>query len=374
MTTNGEDPQEPHTSEAAPDERTPSEREARENTAPRENKTRENKTIVQKILGYRPDFLIVLILIAVVAAIIIPVHGQGADIGNMIVTVAIAFLFFLYGARLHPKEALQGLMHWKLHLTIVIFTFVVFPLIGLAFRPLSAVVGEDMYLGILFLTLVPSTVQSSVAFTSIARGNVAASIVAASASSLLGVLLTPLLVLLLMTTNDGGLHIDGSTFWKIGLQLFLPFVVGQLLRPWVKNFAASKATKKVDQISIGLVVYVSFSEGVVEGIWSSVSWLTIVGLIIGSVVFVYAMLWLSSFCSRKLGFNYGDQVAIQFAGTKKSLASGLPMAAVMFGSGGLGMMILPLMIFHQVQLMICSFRASSYAAKYEENPETATTW
>lgn len=177
-----------------------------------------------------------------------------------------------------------------------------------------------------------------------------------------------------MTTNDGGLHIDGSTFWKIGLQLFLPFVVGQLLRPWVKNFTASKATKKVDQISIGLVVYVSFSEGVVEGIWSSVSWLTIVGLIIGSVVFVYAMLWLSSFCSRKLGFNYGDQVAIQFAGTKKSLASGLPMAAVMFGSGGLGMMILPLMIFHQVQLMICSFRASSYAAKYEETPETATTW
>ena len=154
MTTNGEDPQEPHTSEAAPDERTPSERKARE------NKTRENKTIVQKILGYRPDFLIVLILIAVVAAIIIPVHGQGADIGNMVVTVAIAFLFFLYGARLHPKEALQGLMHWKLHLTIVIFTFVVFPLIGLAFRPLSAVVGEDMYLGILFLTLVPSTVQS----------------------------------------------------------------------------------------------------------------------------------------------------------------------------------------------------------------------
>lgn len=142
MTTNGEDPQEPHTSEAAPDERTPSEREARENTAPRENKTRENKTIVQKILEYRPDFLIVLILIAIVAAIIIPVHGQGADIGNMAVTVAIAFLFFLYGARLHPKEALQGLMHWKLHLTIVIFTFVVFPLIGLAFRPLSAVVGR----------------------------------------------------------------------------------------------------------------------------------------------------------------------------------------------------------------------------------------
>ena len=334
----------------------------------------KKQTIVQKILGYRPDFLIVLIVIGVIAAVIVPLHGQGAEIGNWLVTIAIAFLFFLYGARLHPKEALQGLMHWRLHLLIVIFTFAIFPLIGLALRPLSGLIGMDMYMGILFLTLVPSTVQSSVAFTSIARGNVAASIVAASASSLLGVVLTPLLVLLLMSTADGGLHIDASTFYKIGLQLFLPFVLGQLLRPWVKDFAASKATKKVDQISIGLVVYVSFSEGVVEGIWSSISWLSIVGLVVGSIVLVYVMLWLSSAASRKLGFNYKDQVAIQFAGTKKSLASGLPMAAVMFGNGGLGMMILPLMIFHQVQLIICSFRASSYAAKYEEDPENATTW
>ena len=318
---------------------------------------------VQKILNYRPDLLIILIVIAVITALILPVRGEAADIAGWVVKIAIAFLFFLYGARLSPQEALKGLLHWKLHLLIMGFTFVLFPLIGLAMFPLKGIVGEDMYLGILYLTLVPSTVQSSVAFTSIARGHVAASIVAASVSSLLGVLFTPLLVLLLMS-NSGGLHIDASTFINIAVQLLLPFVVGQVLRPWVHKFAASPLTKKVDQISIGLVVYTSFSEGVVEGVWSSVSWLTLMGLVLGSVVLVNLLLAITSWISRRLGFNYEDQVAIQFAGTKKSLASGLPMAAVMFGSGGLGMLILPLMIFHQVQLIICSMRASSYQAKW----------
>lgn len=325
--------------------------------------TRPN--LLRRILSYRPDFLIILIVIAVITALVLPVRGEAADTAGWIVKIAIAFLFFLYGARLSPQEALKGLLHWKLHLLIMGFTFVLFPLVGLALFPLKAVVGDEMYLGILYLTLVPSTVQSSVAFTSIARGHVAASIVAASVSSLLGVFFTPLLVLLLMS-NSGSLHIDASTFLNIAVQLLLPFVVGQILRPWVYKFAASPLTKKVDQISIGLVVYTSFSEGVVEGVWSSVSWLTLVGLVLGSVVLVNLMLKVTSWISRRLGFNYEDQVAIQFAGTKKSLASGLPMAAVMFGAGGLGMLILPLMIFHQVQLIICSMRASSYQAKWVE--------
>lgn len=325
---------------------------------------------MRRILNYRPDFLIWMILLGVIVGILLPVRGEAAEVADWIVKLAIAFLFFLYGARLAPQEALKGLLHWRLHLLIVVFTFVLFPLVGLAMKPLSGFIGEELYMGILFMTLVPSTVQSSVAFTSIARGNVAASIVAASASSLIGVLITPLLVLLLMTA-PGGIHVDGSTFIDIGVQLLLPFFVGQILRPWVKGFAASKLTKKVDQISIGLVVYVSFSEGMVQGIWSSVDWQTVVGLVLGSIALVYLMLSITSFITRKLNFSYEDQVAIQFAGTKKSLAAGLPMAAVMFGSTGLGLMILPLMIFHQVQLIICSIRASSYA---EQPGESLRTW
>ena len=338
-----------------------------------DNPSTTPNTLWSRIIGYRPDFLIWMILIGVVLGIFLPVRGQAAEIADWVVKFAIAFLFFLYGARLAPQEALKGLLHWRLHLLIFGFTFLFFPLVGLALMPLKHLIGEDLYMGILFLTLVPSTVQSSVAFTSIARGNVAASIVAASASSLAGVVLTPLLVLLLMTSS-GGVHIDGSTFINIGVQLLLPFLLGQLLRRWVQPFAASPLTKKVDQISIGLVVYVSFSEGKVSGAWESVHWTMILGLVLGSCVLVWLMLSITSVVTRKLGFNYQDQVAIQFAGTKKSLAAGLPMAAVMFGSGGLGLLILPLMIFHQVQLIICSFRASSYAERYPDSLEHARTW
>lgn len=326
------------------------------------------RNFINRILGYRPDLLIVLIVLGVILALIVPARGSAADVMDWVVKIAIGLLFFLYGARLSTREALNGLKHWRLHLLILAFTFVVFPLVGLALMPLKGVIGDELYQGILFLTLVPSTVQSSVAFTSIARGNIPGAIVSASASNLIGVFATPLLVLLLMSGTDGGLHIDTSVFVDIALQLLAPFILGQVLRnvPGVKTVAGAKPTSYVDKISIGLVVYVAFSEGIVMGVWSSVSWVAIVGICIGSVIGIYAMLWLTSWTGRRLGFDYKDQVAIQFCGTKKSLASGLPIAAVLF-SGGAGLIIVPLMIFHQIQLMICSGRAAKYAAEQPEN-------
>ncbi|WP_145942147.1 bile acid:sodium symporter family protein [Corynebacterium glyciniphilum] len=326
------------------------------------------RNFINRIVGYRPDLLIVLIVLGVVLALVFPARDGLADVMDWVVKIAIGLLFFLYGARLSTREALNGLKHWRLHLLILAFTFVVFPLVGLALMPLKGAIGDDLYQGILFLTLVPSTVQSSVAFTSIARGNIPGAIVSASASNLIGVFVTPLLVLLLMSGTDGGLHIDTSVFVDIALQLLAPFILGQVMRnvPGVATIAGAKPTGYVDKISIGLVVYVAFSEGIVMGVWSSVSWIAIVGICIGSVVGVYAMLWLTSWTGRRLGFDYKDQVAIQFCGTKKSLASGLPIAAVLF-SGGAGLIIVPLMIFHQIQLMICSGRAATYAAKSPEN-------
>lgn len=327
------------------------------------------RNFIDRILGYRPDLLIVLIVLGVILALIFPADGTFADVMDWVVKIVIGVLFFLYGARLSTREALNGLMHWRLHLLILAFTFLLFPLIGLALMPLQHAIGEDLYQGILFLCLVPSTVQSSVNFTSIAKGNVPGAIISASASNLIGVFVTPVLVLLLMSSAGGGLTIDTSVFLDIALQLLAPFIVGQIARaviPPVQKFAKAKPTSHVDKISIGLVVYVAFSEGIVMGVWSSVSWVAIVGICVGSVVLVWIMLTVTSWVARKLGFNYADQVAIQFCGTKKSLASGLPMATVMF-SGGAGLIIVPLMIFHQVQLMMCSVRAAKYEAKRPEN-------
>ncbi|EGT5592662.1 bile acid:sodium symporter family protein [Corynebacterium striatum] len=310
------------------------------------------------------DPLILLIISAVIVAIIFPARGHFAEVFDSLTNVVIALLFYLYGARLSTQEALNGLKNWRLHLTILAFTFVLYPILGLALRPLTLFISHDMYLGILYLTLVPSTVQSSVAFTSVAKGNIAGAIVSASASNLVGVIMTPLLVMALMGAGNG-ISIDSSVFVEISLLLLAPFILGQLTRKWVKDFAASKGTKIVDRGSITMVVYAAFSKGVVDGIWGSISIWEIVFLVVLSILMVAFMLWLTRILGSKLGFPRADVIAIEFCGSKKSLATGLPMASVIFASGStsLGLLILPLMIYHQVQLMICSWLAARYAGQ-----------
>lgn len=314
------------------------------------------------------DPLVLGIVVAVLIAFILPARGTFADVFDVLTKLAIALLFFLYGARLSTQEALRGLTNWRLHLTILVFTFVVYPLIGLAMRPTAAFVSPELYQGILFLTLVPSTVQSSVALTGIARGNVPGAVVAASMSSLLGVIITPLLVMLLMGAG-GGVHIDGAVFGDIALQLLLPFVLGQLaynFAPPLREMAKSKATKIVDRGSIWMVVYAAFSKGMVAGVWSAISGWSIAFLIAFAAALVMVMLWATRFFSKRLGFSDADIVAIQMCGTQKSLATGLPMASVIFGGDTLGILIIPLMIYHLTQLVICSTYVSRIAAKHQE--------
>lgn len=299
------------------------------------------------------DPLLVGIVVAAILAFIVPARGAFADGFGVAVKLAIALLFFLYGARLSTQEALRGLTNWRLHALILAFTFVAYPLIGLLARPTTGLISEDLYQGLLFMTLVPSTVQSSVALTGIARGNVSGAVVAASVSSLVGVVVTPLLVMWLMGAGDG-VHIDASVFTDIALQLLLPFMLGQLAHKRLGELAKSKVTKIVDRGSIWMVVYSAFSKGVVSGVWSNVTALEIALLIVFSVVLVFAVLWLTRVVPAALRFPREDIVTVQLCGTQKSLATGLPMATVIFGGAQLGVLIIPLMIYHMAQLMICS--------------------
>lgn len=299
------------------------------------------------------DPLLVGIVVAAILAFVVPARGAFADGFGVAVKLAIALLFFLYGARLSTQEALRGLTNWRLHALILAFTFVAYPLIGLLARPTTGFISEDLYQGLLFMTLVPSTVQSSVALTGIARGNVSGAVVAASVSSLVGVVATPLLVMWLIGAGDG-VHIDTTVFTDIALQLLLPFMLGQLAHKRLGELAKSKATKIVDRGSIWMVVYSAFSKGVVSGVWSNVTALEIVLLIVFSVMLVFAMLWLTRVVPAALRFPREDIVTVQLCGTQKSLATGLPMATVIFGGAQLGVLIIPLMIYHMAQLMICS--------------------
>ncbi|WP_182348357.1 bile acid:sodium symporter family protein [Tomitella gaofuii] len=303
----------------------------------------------------------------VVLASLLPASGAGAEVLDWAVKIAIGLLFLLYGARLSPREALEGFTHWRLHLTVLAVTFVLFPLMGLAMRPLAPqVISEDLYMGLLFLCLVPSTVQSSIAFTSIAKGNVAGSIVSASFSNILGVFLTPALVLWLMeTTGSGGIQADAIV--EIILQLLVPFIAGQLLRPWLVGFLQrySAPIKIVDRGSILLVVYAAFSEGMNAHIWSSTSAAQIFIVIGLSCAMLTLVLGVTAFAGRAMGFSWPDQIVIIFCGSKKSLASGLPMATVLFSGGTVGLIVLPLMIFHQIQLVVCAMLAPKFGEKSE---------
>lgn len=325
------------------------------------------------LVKLRIDGFILAILATVVIASVFPASGSFAPSLDHIVTAAIALLFFLYGARMHPREAIRGLQHWRLHLLILVFTFVGFPLVGIALRVLQPhVLSSELYTGVLYLTLVPSTVQSSIAFTSIARGNVAGAIVSASASNLLGVFLTPLLVIAMTTSGiiggGGSISISGRSMVDICLQILAPFIVGQLARPLVGTWVEVHKTKLkyVDRGSIVLVVYAAFSKGVREGIWHAVSPGQIGVLIVLSILLVIAMLWLTWRVAARVGFDRDDRITVQFCGTKKSLASGLPMAAVLFAGHQVSIIVLPLMVFHQVQLMMCSWLAGRYAAESED--------
>ncbi len=313
---------------------------------------------------FLPDTFTILLVCTVLLASIFPARGAFAGWFATATDLAIALLFFLHGARLSRDVVLAGFLHWRLHLVILLTTFGLFPLIGLGLGVLSpAILPKPLYLGILFLCVLPSTVQSSIAFTSMAGGNVPAAICAASASNIFGMFLTPLLVGLLFSVGgQGGFSWD--VLEQILLQLLAPFVVGQILQPWIGHWmqAKKKLLMPVDRGSILMVVYLAFSKAVVEGLWHVFSIGDIVIVVLVNMALLGLVLCFTMFGSRLLGFNRADEIAIMFCGSKKSLASGVPMANVIFAGQGIGAIVLPLMLFHQVQLMVCAAIAQQYAA------------
>lgn len=308
------------------------------------------------------DAYIIALFGMVVLASFLPVQGQAAIITGWVVKIAIALLFFLHGAKLSREAVIAGITHWRLHLTILAFTFVLFPILGLAISKIG-VLTPTIAAGMVFLACLPSTVQSSIAFTSIGRGNVAAAVCAASASNLFGIFLTPVLVGLLMNAHG---DVGGwDSIKSIIVQLLVPFVAGQLARPLVGKWIEKHKTLvgRVDRGSILLVVYSAFSAAVVEGLWRKVSPLELIVLLLVCGVLLTLVMLATMWGARLLGFSKADEVAIVFCGSKKSLATGVPMAGILFPGATAGVLVLPLMIFHQIQLMACSVLAQRYAAR-----------
>ncbi|AWB93562.1 bile acid:sodium symporter family protein [Aeromicrobium chenweiae] len=295
-------------------------------------------------------FIVALITTALIASFL-PVTGQPLEVLKWVSVGAIGLLFFLYGARLSTAETLAGLGNWRLHTVVLSATFIVFPLLGLATQLLDGnLLKPSLVSGVLLLCLVPSTVQSCVVYTGIAGGNVAGAVVSASLSNILGVFLTPALVALLMTSDAS---VDTGSIVRIVLQILAPFVLGQLMRPVVGGFVRRHDTRLqlYDRSSIVLVVFVAFSEGAEAHIWSSLSvWSVLAVALVCACLLAVGMGWAVAI-GRWSGLARGDRVAVLFCASNKSLASGLPIATVLFAGGNVALIVLPLMLYHQMQII-----------------------
>jgi sodium/bile acid cotransporter 7 len=302
------------------------------------------------------DAYMLLLLATVLAGIILPAQGAAAHVLGHVTYWAVSLLFFLYGAKLDPRGVRDGFLNWRLQGLTFGATFVMFPIFGLIIATVAApVLGQTLALGILFLAVLPSTVQSSIAFTSIARGNVAGAICAASVSNLVGVFLTPALVALLLHADGGGVRIEAIV--KIGVQILLPFILGQILRPMVGRLVQRRKaiTQAVDRGSILLIVYAAFSASTVAGLWADIPLGTLIVLFVAVAVFLAAAMGAMVLIGQISKMPYADRKALFYCGATKSLASGLPIATALFASEQVGAIVLPLMMYHMLQLLVSAY-------------------
>jgi sodium/bile acid cotransporter 7 len=319
--------------------------------------------ILLRSVWSRVDRFLAAILLTVAFAAVMPARGEAAAAVGWLADAAIVLLFFMHGAKLSPEEALVGARHWRLHVMVFLSTFALFPLLGISARFLApGFLPAPLWAGVILLTALPSTVQASIVFTSVAGGNVPAAMCSATASSLLGVFLTPLIAGFLLASH--GLDITARSVLGIVVQLLLPFVAGQLLRPWIGAYLTRhpRALKSVDYGSILILVYAAFSHGVVDGIWHQIGAGDLFKVALIDIALLASVMAILTFASRQFGFSRADEIAIVFCGSKKSLVNGVPIASLLF-AGHVGLVVIPLMVFHQIQLMVCASLARHYAAR-----------
>ena len=320
-----------------------------------------------KLRTLLPDPFILLLLATVTLASILPAAGKTATLVEAASTAAIVLLFFFHGAKLSREAILAGIAHWRLHTMVMATTFILFPAIGFGLVAVipAGTLPPPLLLGILYLSCLPSTVQSSIAFTSMAHGNVPGAIASASLSQVAGVFITPLLVGLLANAHGGTVSLSG--LGKVLLIVLAPFIVGQFARKWIGAWVAGhKALIAIsDRSAILLAVYSAFSAAVLGGLWSQLPPISL-ALLAGLCIVVLAIVLLFTWqLGIRSGLSRADRITLLFCGSKKSLVQGIPMAQALFSGPQLGLILLPVMIFHQIQLMVCAWIARHLAG--EEN-------
>lgn len=325
-----------------------------------------------KLSRYIDPFIVSLVTILVLG-ILIPIPSGWIKALEIAGKVAVMALFLVYGMRLRTSEVWEGLKNLKLQGTVMFSTFVFIPLLGWALYPLlrhEALLGPTFALGVLYMTLLPSTVQSSVSFTSIAGGNVAGAVCSATVSNIIGMVITPLLVMLIMGAKTG---VGSDSIINVLIQLLIPFIIGQLLQPKVGNWVRRSKwlTKAVDRGTILIVVAAGIAGATARGLWATVSWKDAIMLIIAAAIILAIVMSATWRAGRVLKLSRPDNIALLMCGSKKSLATGLPMAAIIFPPHIVAQVTIPVIVFHQLQLMVAAVLSRRLAAG---NAEDTSTW
>lgn len=316
----------------------------------------------------KPDWFLLGIGVAVLLAWLAP--GPGAHGGwlhpEITNKVGVALIFFLHGVGLSFAALKAGTLRWPLHLVVQTTTFLLFPLLGLAaWWAAGDRVNADLRLGFFYLCALPSTVSSSVAMTAAARGNVAAAVFNATLSSVIGIFLTPLWVGLILKTGGQSLPL-GPVILDLVKWLLVPLALGQLARPLLAGFVGrhKAGVHLADRLTILLLVYTSFCDSMLSGVWTRHGW-GVVALTLGaSAALFFLVMAVTGRVSDALGFSFEDRITAVFCGSKKTLASGVPMAQLIFGAHpALSLILLPIMIYHAFQLIVCGVIAARWAKR-----------
>lgn len=315
-----------------------------------------------------------LLVLSVFLAYIFPRWGtEGSPIPfNDLTYYGVSFIFFFYGVKLDFKSLKQGLSNWKLHFLIQMTTFLIFPAFILLLNTGLGMQGSLLWLGVFYLAALPSTVSSSVVMVSIAGGNLPAAIFNASVSSIIGIFITPLWMQMFMSASGTGFDLS-STFLQLILQILMPVILGFSLHRVLGNWAMkhNQILKKFDQFIILLIVFTAFAESFYQKMFEGQSLSELV-LLSGAMLFLFLlMVGIMHVLGLYLGFSREDRITVLFCGSKKSLVQGAVMGKVLFPDPVvLGVILLPLMIYHALQLIVGSAIAERMALELDKSPET----
>lgn len=322
--------------------------------------------MIRKIKRLLPDWFISGLFIMILIAWLNPGIGMG-DTGlnlGVIIDTGVVLIFFFYGLKLDPVRLKKGMKNWKMHTAIQLTTFLLFPVIILLFYPFfKGTPIEIIWLGMFFLAALPSTVSSSVVMVSIAGGNIPGAIFNASISGIIGIIATPFWMGLFLASGSIGFDFS-EVLLQLILQIIAPVIIGLMLHKSFANKLTPHLPKLAafDKVIILLIVYESFSESFITGIFASVSWGVLAGLFIAVILLFFLVFQLTNEISLRLKFTREDRITLQFAGTKKSLVHGSVFANVLFsGMSGAGIFLLPIMIYHSFQLFYISMAAHKMA-------------